>query len=265
MTNHFLAIGIPISSREDMQLEISKAAVTATTIRCRNGHYLRWTSEQGAELWIQVDEHNNGIGVTPYFQGKARMTVALTKKISRQADTPLEGAIHGWAAPENDNPESGAYPFVFDLVDKGVYDTFDFPFISPIQLCAFTHELSIYDSEEEYKNSKEDISNLAPEAFIPSGLFRPGGVLIDPPESIAIIAGHILEASELLNPLTNRQYHWMHIKTFGGEIDIVSELELIHKHANIGGIISGQFWLCGKILEPKYKQNRNPLKRLFGK
>jgi hypothetical protein len=195
MPNHFLAIGIPITSREEMKIEIARAADHAKIIRCKSGHYLRWSSEQGAELWIQVDKNNKGVGVTPYFQGKARMTAALINEVSRQSDTPLEGAIQGWASPQNDDPESGAYPFVFDLVDKGLYKSFDFPFISPIQICAFTHELSIYDSEDEFKNAKGDIGKLAPEAFIPSGMFIPGGGSIEPPESMAIFSGHVFEAS----------------------------------------------------------------------
>jgi|WetSurMetagenome_2_1015567.scaffolds.fasta_scaffold102684_3 hypothetical protein len=55
----------------------------------------------------------------------------------------------------------------------------------------------------------------------------------------------------------------MHIKTFGGEIDVVSELDIIQKPVKPGGIISGQFWLCGKILKPKYKKNEPVLKKIF--
>jgi len=262
MPDHFSAIGIPISSLEDLQLEISKAAVSATMIKCKKGHYLRWTSKQGAELWIQQDHHNNLVGATPFFQGKARMTVALTKEISRKTDTPLEGAIYGWAGPENDNPESGAYPFVFDLVDKGVYEPFDFPFTSQVQLCAFTHDLNIYNSEEEYNNSQEDIK-FATESFVPSSLLEIVDTKFDSTGSTALFSGHVLEASELINPLTNNHYHWMYVKTLGGEIDVVSELSMLPNPVTIGGVIRGAFWLCGRIMQPRFRQKKSLLKILF--
>lgn len=261
MTNHFAAIGISVSSPDEMQVEMARAAKHAKKIRCQDGYYLRWASKPGAELWIHVDMRGRWMGVTPYFRGQARMTVEVDKNVLRQGFTLLEGAVHGWADPRNDEPQSGKYPLVFDLIDKGRYRPFALPFRSQVHLSAFAHELSVYDSDDDFKASTSG-GKLASEAFIPSGLFKPGGTSVNPPESIAVIAGHIIETEQLRNPLTGSCFCWMRIKTYGGEVDIVSEAKLISKAAVVGGVASGQFWLCGEILRPKFGEQLGRIRKL---
>jgi len=193
------------------------------------------------------------------------MTIGLTQLVVRQRGTPLEGALRGWADPQNDDPKSGVYPLAFDLVDSGKYGAFDFPFASPVHLSAFAHELNVYDSDEDFRASTDGL-HMAPEAFIPSGLFKPGSGSSDSPESTAIIVGHVLETDLLKNPLTEYEYRWMRIRTYGGEVDVVSEPKIISKTVVLGGVASGQFWLCGQVLNPKLKEQNKPLtkvKRLF--
>ncbi len=254
MASHFSTIGMPVESNDEMQAMCEKAAEKAEQISCSTGHYLKWSSEQGAELWLQID--NEGLaGVTPFFRGSAEIRVRITAEIVRPEDTKFEGALHGWADPQEDDSE-GAYPFVFDLIDKGLYEDFDFPFISPVNLCAFAHELSLYDSDEEYDLSGGAGVKFALESFIPSGLFSSEGSSTEPPQSCAIFTGHILESEKLVNPLTGISYYWMRVKTFGGEIDVLSDLELVTKSPIVGGVVSGSFWLCGKIVNPKVRKKR---------
>ncbi len=248
-----------------MHALLEKAAENVEEISCGKGAYLRWSCEQGAELWLQLDKRGSIVGVTPYFNGKSEMRVAVTALVGRPDDTPMEGAVYGWADPQGDEPESGSYPFVFDLVDKAVYGNLDYPFVSQVRLSAFAHELSIYESEDSFDEAQEDEIKFASESFIPSGLFRPDGETTEPPESHAIFTGHILEARELTNPLTDGRYAWIRVRTLGGEIDVVSDLELIETTPVVGGIASGTFWLCGRILEPKIAAKSGFLGRLFSR
>lgn len=58
-------------------------------------------------------------------------------------------AFHGWADPDDGNPESGAYPFVFDAPDYILHDAVKLPAVFDVQLAAFAHELDAYASDEE--------------------------------------------------------------------------------------------------------------------
>jgi hypothetical protein len=45
------------------------------------------------------------------------------------------------------------------------------------------------------------------------------------------------------------QNNWIKTDTLGGIIDVVVDPELINNKINVNGIISGQFYLCGKIID----------------
>lgn len=244
---------------------VNEAAENSKAVMCPEGAYFRWASEQGAELWLLVDGSHEIFGGTPYFNGKSEMRVAITAAVHRPDDSALEGAVHGWADPKGDEPESGAYPFVFDVVDWGVHGDLDFPFTSPVRLSAFAHELSLYETEEAFDASQDGEVKFASESFIPAGLFNPDGGATEPPQSIAIFSGRILDTAALVNPLTGGGYQWMRVRTLGGEIDVVSDPDLVETPPVVGGIASGSFWLCGRILEPKIAAKSGFLGRLFSR
>ena len=248
MPSHFSTIGMPVETPDDMTRILEKAAENAREIVVASGRYLNWASDEGAELWLQIDNDDNLVGVTPYFRGKAVMRAALSTQIARADDTPFEGAVHAWANPQGDELESGDYPFVFDLADKARYGALDFPFTSPVHLAAFAHELNVYDSDAEHAAAQQDEPRFASESFIPSGLFG-----ADQPQPYAFFSGHVLDTGEPQNPLTGEFYRWIRVSTLGGEIDIVCDPQLLQKPPVKTGVIQGSFWLCGRILQPKFK------------
>ncbi|WP_372633731.1 hypothetical protein [Cohnella sp.] len=60
------------------------------------------------------------------------MKVRITNEISNDSNSVLDGAFHAWADPQDDSEGTGVY-----------------------LLAAFAHEISIYDSEEEFNKSQE--------------------------------------------------------------------------------------------------------------
>ena len=174
MASHFSTIGFLINSEQEMLDIVHQASQEATSIPCSEGHYLKWQSPEGAQLWLQIDHDDNLVGLTPSFQGNSSFKVALINLITTEEDTPFEGMVYAWANPQDNKPESGDYPFVFDLVDKACYDTLNTPLTCEVELVAFAHELTLYDSEEEYEASQDQEPHFASESFIPSGLFGEG-------------------------------------------------------------------------------------------
>lgn len=251
MPSHFSTIGLPVASADDMVALTERVADAVQRVPAEHGHYLHWASGVGAELWLQVGRDGDFVGVTPHFEGRSSFRAMVTADVVRADDTPLEGAVSALANPVDDRSDSGDYPFVFDVDDRGRYGGLVFPFASDIKLCAFAHELHIYESEQEYHARCPGDLKFAAESFIPSGMFLPGGIDVDPPRSEAIFTGRVLEAAALTNPLTGASFHWALVKTLGGQIDLVADPALVSSPIVTGGILSGSLWLCGRILEPR--------------
>lgn len=101
------AIGLPVTSRDE-HLELANRVVdSCASFDASGGRYLHWSSPGGAELWLQVDNENNLLGMNPHFSGKSRVRVGLTNRLVRPDEAELDGAFHGWADPASDERESG--------------------------------------------------------------------------------------------------------------------------------------------------------------
>lgn len=229
---------------------ISHVLEHTETIRCPRGFYLKFSDASGAEIWLQGNFEQELIGFNPHYAGKSRRRVGLTNAIERES-SELDGGFHAWASPTDEAVEtSGEYPFVFDVPDFRLNDDLKLPRVCEIQLTAFaSNEFEIFESEESYYNSSNNELKMASKSFIPSGLFLPDekATPIEPPRPIGIFAGEIKEFELKTNQLSGNEFYWFLIETLGGEIDVVADGKLISSAPNIGGIVSGQFWLSGKI------------------
>lgn len=252
MPSHFSTIGLPIGSEDEFLALAGRVADQCETVEVPGGRYLRWFSECGAELWLQVDCHNDLIGVNPHFSGRSLVRVALTGPVNRPNASDLDGAFHGWADPPDDNPESGCYPFVFDVLDFRRYDGLRFPVAVDARIAAFAHEVFVFGSEGEYTASQQGEIKFSSRSFIPSGLFKPDAdvTATDPPEAYAMFTGHVLEAEKRTNELTGREFHWALVESLGGIFDVVIHPELIESEPRPGGVLSGSFWLSGRVVRP---------------
>jgi len=243
-------IGFPTRSEQDINDMISHVLELAETVPCPQGFYLKFADASGAEIWVQGNFEQELIGFNPHFAGKSRRRVGLTKAIERES-SELDGGFHAWAEPGEDKiVDSGEYPFVFDVPDFRTIEKINFPQIREIQLTAFaSNDFKIYKSEKDYYDAQDSEPKFASKSFIPSGLFTPDeeAAASEPPRPIGIFAGEIKEFELKTNELSNEKFHWFLVETLGGEVDVVADAKLISIEPNIGGIVSGQFWLSGKI------------------
>lgn len=247
MPNHFSTIGFPISSEEEFTTLLKNVVPHSTQINVERGHYLFWNSNAGVELWLQFDRNNNFIGVNPHYSGKSIVKVALVEKINREDDTELDAAFYGWANPSDKNFEKGDYPFVFDLPDFQTYSDLNMPEVLEIQVAAFAHELSIYESSEAFENSQDTEPKFASKSFIPSGLFTTNGQN-NTSQAYAIFSGHILEVEKKTNKQSGASFYSILVDTLGGLYDVVVDPTLIAQPPTVGNIVSGTFWLSGRLL-----------------
>src|SRR4051812_36390839 len=116
MSNHFSALGFRVTDEEGFHKLVQQAANAGRSMPTPRGEYLRWAPGAGVELWIQVNRQRELTGCNPHFAGEARMEVQGVKTLPGDSET-LDGSLYAWAAPQGEEPESGAYPFVVDLPD----------------------------------------------------------------------------------------------------------------------------------------------------
>jgi hypothetical protein len=243
-------IGFPVRHEADVNDIITKVLDNVSEIPCENGFYLKFSDPSGAEIYLQGNFEQELVGFNPHFRGKSRRAVTLTQAIERDS-SPLDGSFHAWANPlrENDS-ESGEYPFVFDVPDFRAIEDENFPRRAVIQLTAFaSNDFQIFAAEQDYYDSQEEEIKMASKSFIPSGLFLPdgSGTPVEPPRPIGIFAGEIKEFDLKTNKLTGENFYWLLVETLGGETDVVADPKLVTSAPRIGGYVSGQFWLSGKI------------------
>ena len=244
-------IGFPVQSEQDVNVLITETIKRVESIECRQGFYLRFADASGAEIYLQGNLEQELIGFNPHFDGKSRRKVGLTRAIERDSSI-LDGGFHAWANPIENEPESGDYPFVFDVPDFRMIENFQLPHVCEIQLTAFaSNDFKIYASEKNYFDAQDSEPKFASKSFIPSGLFLPGdnAAAIEPPRPIGIFAGEIKEFELKTNELSNEKFYWFLVDTLGGEVDVVADVKLISSEPQIGSIVSGQFWLSGKIIQ----------------
>jgi hypothetical protein len=87
---------------------------------------------------------------------------------------------------------------------------------------------------------------------VPSGLFafdeKDGSIDLSVVRPVGTFAGEIKEFELKTNSLSGENFYALLVETLGGEIDVVVDPKFVTQEPKIGGIVSGQFWLSGKIL-----------------
>lgn len=253
MPSHLSSIGFPVETEEDFARLAERVAREATTVSVKGGGYSRWAGAGGEELWLQLNSRNELIGMNPHFSGPSSVRVGVTSRVARPNDTKLDGALHAWASP-GDAPEDGEYPFVFDLPDAGVYSDLEIPAIAEAQIAAFAHDIAFFESEATYEASQDpDGVRFASRSFVPSGLFQAADSTNDLAQ--AIFTGHVLQSSVRTNAISQAQFYWALVDTLGGRYDVVIDPALLDRVPTPGGILSGSFWLSGRLTSyPKKKK-----------
>ena len=244
-------IGFPVKSDADVNVLITETIKYVQPIECAQGFYLRFTDSSGAEIYLQGNRQQELIGFNPHFAGTSSRKVCLTKSIERDS-SELDGGFHAWANPSDEtNPESGDYPFVFDVPDFRVVPEFAFPQTVEIQLTAFaSNDFQIFADEQEYDQNQEGELKYAAKSFVPTGLFSFGEneeIDLNVVRPIAMFTGEIKAFELKRNELSGEKFYWFLVETLGGETDVVADIKLVSTEPKIGGIVKGQFWLSGRF------------------
>jgi hypothetical protein len=223
---------------------VERVMPDAERLATPNGTYLRWVDASGAELWIQLNPEDELIGVNPHFGGRSHVRVLLTHTMDTGSPSALDGRFHGWADPTKaEADQSGAYPFLFDAPDAACHAELELPTEIDVQVAAFAHDVQVYATPKAYEASQTGDGWHTSQAFIPSGLMGSGrGARAE-----AAFTGHIVRTERRTNRLTGSEFAWCLVNSTGGTFDVVADPELLPQLPPVGGVITGTFWLTGRI------------------
>jgi hypothetical protein len=249
MASHFSTIGFPLETPDDFPALAKRVADSSEVLPCPGGSYLHWVGASGAELWVQLDEGGRFLDIQPHFSAMATMRVGLTKRLLRPTDTPLDGAWQGWADPlDDEDPSLGRFELTFEAPDFGLNSELQLPIVVSVQLAAFAHQVTLFDTEEEFRESPLVAGRLDVQSFIPSPQRVRERGETEPQRAEALVCGHILKVQQLTNDLTGLPFYWLLLETDGGRIDLLIDPELLPHEPPAGGIIMTVCWLSGRIL-----------------
>jgi hypothetical protein len=245
-------IGFPTPDEQAVNEMIMHVLEVARPNQNPRGFYLVYTDSSGAEIYLQGNFNQELVGFNPHFAGTSRRTVGLTRMIERDS-SELDGGFHAWANLSDENVEvSGDYPFVFDVPDFRTIENLELPRIAEIQLTAFaSNDFKVFAGEEDYQNAQDSELKYASKMFVPSGLFDFDGENWDeknPPRPIGMFAGEVKAFELKTNALSGEKFYWLLVETLGGEVDVVADPKYVPHEPSIGGIVSGQFWLSGRLI-----------------
>lgn len=240
-----------------------------------DGDYAIWRSRTGAEVWFHLAPRDDGgeerdiVGLTPFFEGESHVAVAVTEAFQRPGDNPLEGLVHAWVAP--DGSGIGSYPVVIEAMDYAAQAARELPAELSFRISGFCRELKVYAGAAEMiaADAAADGTKLAPESFIPIGLFaersagddddaRPAhtngtGSEADNdddavPMPTALIRGSVMSHRKLVNEVTGHAFHVMLVRTLDATLDLVVDDDLVTTEPKFGTSIEAYAWLFGRAI-----------------
>ena len=263
MASNLSTIGFVFANEDDFRAAMVRyAAETAAHAVCPAGTYGIWRSRAGAEIWFHLSPSDNGTteicGLTPFFDGQSEVPLQITGIVPRNGDNPFEGAFTGWVNP--DDSGEGSYPLVFDAVDFAMQAEAHWPAVRRVRLSGFAREIAAFADDDAYsaaRNSLEDDqAKLAPQAFIPIGLFAAAQSADDgnaaeakPPSSAALFTGRIKDHRTFTNDATGHSFEWLLIESLDATFDVVADPAVVTGTIAIGGTVEAAVWLFGRFLD----------------
>lgn len=249
MATHFSTIGFQLNNPEDFPALAKHIAGSSEALPCPGGTYLHWRGDCGAELWVQVDPQGRFLDIQPHFSAMATMRIGLIQRLARPTDRPLDGAWQGWADPlDDENPSNGRFELTFEAPDFQLHHELELPVVASVQVAAFAHSITVFNSEDAFRASPQASGRLEPQSFIPSPQRVRLGGETEPITAEALVCGHLLQVRRLINDLTGLPFYWLLIETLGGRIDLLVDPELLSEEPAVGGIVMTVCWLSGRVL-----------------
>jgi hypothetical protein len=249
VASNFSDVGFAAHSAGEIEALARKCFERGRVFKTQSGSYIRWEAGGGVELWGQLNERDELLAINPHYSGKTRTSVGLMARVTRQG-APMDGGFLCWAQPFGNEPISGLFQFVFDTPDFLLTKDLKLPCIQSVQLSAFAQQCNVFANEEDYKSRAARFKITLPSsAFLPLGMTDKNRKPLPEPLALAMICGHVLDVSEQTNTDSKQKFWALKLRTSSGEIDVVSDPELLPNGAKSGNILQASVWVSGRLAD----------------
>ena len=242
MCNHFSSIGFRIFSRQEFQELINKYSKDSKWIPTYfGGAYLYYTTPEGCEIWGQVYPDDKIIGGQPHFNGRSRYRV-LIDDMQYVKGMPLDGQLI--CATADEDLEAMFVVNIPNFRQHAALLTKNS--IATLQITAIAEAVHLSKNTSEFSDS--GYGSMSPDgSMISSGMFVPDD---KDPLPRAILTGRIKMVKNIINTKTGYSFYSLEISTYGGTMDVVIDPKLLQDEPIEEGIIGGQFYFSGKVIDP---------------
>jgi hypothetical protein len=252
MASDFSSIGFEGVTFDQIKALAETAIERGRAVEVPSGTYVVWP-EPGEQLWVHV---RRGViaGLEPHFAGPARLRAAIVGS-RRDPEHVMEGSISVWVDPQDDDPESGTYPFDADVPDFDVSaGRLQPPVVAELQVAAFARHLECWQNESEYEAGQRERwgtgfgRGFAPQSFVPGSVLGAAtGSGSSTSQAEAFFTGVVLAADHRVNRHTGRRFWHVHTRSLAGEYDVVADPEVVEGEPRVGGVVQGTFWLSARL------------------
>jgi len=214
------------------------------TVPSEHGAYLKVVIDDNIEFWLQfmkagiIARKPSLADVEFHFSSGNANPLRFDCWIEPKEN--LSGGAYVW----NSASEGVSFPMVINMPDADLHTDLKNGDIINVQLACFSEGINLFDTKEEFEKAQPEWSD---EFFIPSGTFNPDGTKKKSTAN-AIFGGYILSAEKRVNSHTAKEYYHFTVRCQGIIFDVLADAAFIIKEPKIGGILSGSFWLSGKII-----------------
>ncbi|MCL2044762.1 MAG: hypothetical protein FWG88_00055 [Oscillospiraceae bacterium] len=247
MPSHYSDIGFTINNVEEFTSFIHQLYESGVDVPSINGTYRKVVIDEKIEFWIQIvkselfERQASIVGVEFHFSSTNINPFRFDYWIEPKEN--LSGEAYVWSLYDGDD----SFPMVINIPNADLYVGLQNDDIINVQLACFAEELNLYDSKEEYEKSQTTELKFSDEYFIPSGTFNLDGSDMTPTSDI-MFSGYILSIEKRTNSFTGNEYFYFTVRCQGIVFDVLADPALIKKDPKIEGILSGSFWVSGKII-----------------
>lgn len=214
--------------------------------------YLKMAVGERLELWTRMNGNEPDGDIHSYFLGESRFPVALLQKMARSSTSLSDGAFLCRSKPcAGESWVAGQIPFVFDAPDYHRYEGLTLPRVAVVQITGSAKTVVAYESEEEYDEANppdDDGYGWQARHFLPVYMMKPRNDEGEFQYPMAEVAGFVLEADIVTNPLTGLDFCWANVETICGEVDVVCAPEQLEGYLHVGGVVVANCFLNGRIL-----------------
>ena len=167
----------------------------------------------------------------------------------RDTHTPLDGTFLAWANPPAGAMTGGDYPFAFDCPDAGTLKTLALPARAVAQIAAFAQQVTVYADADGVRCGAARAGHVVSVALV-----HPLWPALPRRRSDSILPNHTRSSPATSSKLTNGNnsvtgypFWWALVDTLGGTFDVVIDPALLPSPPRAGNVLSGWFWLSGRI------------------